>query len=161
MGKSFKWWGKDHAKEVREAKGKMSFQLRKGKAPLHPLGSVWDNKAAAFLITALWPQPRQGKSAFQMAYFKVHNTQGPCCYWFASGGVTASLSTALLTGTIHWASFKVKEEWMGHLSSGKAGEGVGWLLLGMPQRFYKGDWWPLQDLPSFYKLPWSHPGERR
>lgn len=93
-----------------------------------------------------------------MAYFKVHNTQEPCCYWFASGGVTASLSTALLTGTICCASFKVKGEWVGHLSSGGAEEGLGWLLLEMPQRFYKGDWRPLQDLPSFCKFPWSQSG---
>lgn len=28
----------------------------------------------------------------------------------------------------------------------------------MPQRFYRGGWWPLQDLPFFCKFPWSHPG---
>lgn len=160
MVKSFKCWGKDCAKEVEKAKRNTSFQLRKGKAPLHPLGSVWDNKAAAFLISALWSQPRQEKSAFQMAYFKVHSTQGPSCYWFASGGVTASLSTALLTGTIHWASFKVKGKWMGHLSSGATGEGVGLHLLAMPQRFYEGDWWPFQDLPSFCGFPWGHPEKK-
>ena len=135
----------------------MSFQTRKGKAPLHPLGWNWDNKAAAFRISSLWPQPRQGKSAFQMAYFKVHNTEGPCCYWFAPGWVTASLSTDLLIGTIHWASFKLKGEWMGHLSSGGAEEGVGWLLFELtwecPRGFRIETDDPYRTFLSFLNIP--------